>query len=39
MIGERFRNVTGYKEPSWDELIDQLAKDPTPYDMGTQVSK
>jgi len=31
MIGERFRKATGYKEPTWDELIDQLVKDPTPY--------
>jgi len=32
MNGSRFRKVTGYKEPSWDELIAQLVKDPMPYD-------
>ncbi|MCG2812699.1 MAG: SDR family oxidoreductase [Candidatus Aminicenantes bacterium] len=32
MIGDHFRKATGYKEPSWDELIDQLAGDKTPYD-------
>ena len=31
MSGERFVNTTGYKEPSWDYLLDQLANDPTPY--------
>jgi len=29
--GERFRKATGYKEPTWDELIVQLANDKTPY--------
>ena len=32
MIGDRFRNVTGFAEPTWDELIAQLAGDQTPYD-------
>lgn len=32
MNGDHFRKVTGYKEPSWDELIAQLAADLTPYD-------
>lgn len=32
MNGQRFRQVTGYKEPSWDDLVDQLAEDLTPYD-------
>jgi dTDP-4-dehydrorhamnose reductase len=32
MNGERFRKATGYKEPTWDELIAQLAGDQTPYD-------
>jgi dTDP-4-dehydrorhamnose reductase len=31
MVGDRFRNATGYKEPSWDDLIGQLANDGTPY--------
>jgi dTDP-4-dehydrorhamnose reductase len=31
MVGDRFRNATGYAEPTWDDLIVQLAKDPTPY--------
>lgn len=29
--GERFQRATGYVCPSWPELIEQLAKDPTPY--------
>lgn len=29
--GERFQHATGYVCPSWPELIEQLAKDPTPY--------
>jgi len=32
MNGERFRKVTGQKEPSWDELISQLSADNTPYE-------
>jgi dTDP-4-dehydrorhamnose reductase len=31
MNGERFRKATGYKEPSWDDLVAKLAKDLTPY--------
>ena len=32
MIGDRFRKATGYKEPTWDELMEQLVKDSMPYD-------
>jgi len=32
MNGERFRKVTGYKEPTWDDLLEQLAGDNTPYE-------
>lgn len=32
MNGERFRKMTGYGEPSWDELIARLVNDKTPYD-------
>lgn len=27
----RFRNATGFKPPSWAQMIDQMASDPTPY--------
>ena len=27
-----FRNETGYRPPSWAEMIDRMAADPTPYD-------
>lgn len=29
--GSRFVQATGYRCPSWEALIDQLASDPTPY--------
>lgn len=29
--GARFRRATGYPEPQWDDLINQLASDTTPY--------
>ncbi len=32
MDGSRFSNATGYVCPSWPDLIQNLAKDPTPYD-------
>ncbi|MBN1364268.1 MAG: SDR family oxidoreductase [Syntrophaceae bacterium] len=32
MNGERFRKVTGYKEPTWNELLEQLIGDDTPYE-------
>jgi len=31
MNGQYFCQATGYKEPSWDDLIAQLAGDKTPY--------
>ena len=30
--GDRFIQATGYDEPTWENLISQLADDPTPYD-------
>lgn len=30
--GQRFEGATGYRCPPWDELIKQLARDPTPYE-------
>jgi dTDP-4-dehydrorhamnose reductase len=27
----RFRKATRFKVPSWEEMIDQMARDPTPY--------
>ncbi|MBN1946993.1 MAG: SDR family oxidoreductase [Bradymonadales bacterium] len=32
MIGDRFLQATGWTTPSWDDLVDQLVGDPTPYD-------
>ena len=32
MIGEKFIRATGYRYPTWPELIDQLANDPTLYE-------
>jgi dTDP-4-dehydrorhamnose reductase len=34
--GNRFAQATGYRCPSWDALIAQLASDPTPYKVWTQ---
>jgi len=28
----RFRRVTGYAPPTWDEMVADMAQDPTPYD-------
>ncbi|MDD4053089.1 MAG: SDR family oxidoreductase [candidate division Zixibacteria bacterium] len=33
MTGERFLRATGFSEPTWDDLIGQLAADATPYEM------
>ncbi len=30
--GSRFEQLTGFKPPSWDEMIKRMAEDPTPYD-------
>jgi len=32
MVGEKFRNATGYPSPEWPDLITQLVSDPTPYE-------
>ena len=31
MKGDKFREDTGYVSPPWMELVERLAKDPTPY--------
>jgi dTDP-4-dehydrorhamnose reductase len=31
MIGEKFLAATGYRQPTWPELVDQLVNDSTPY--------
>jgi dTDP-4-dehydrorhamnose reductase len=31
--GARFRKATGFKSISWDQMIEQMARDPTPYHM------
>jgi dTDP-4-dehydrorhamnose reductase len=28
----RFRNAIGFQPPSWQQMIEEMAKDPTPYD-------
>lgn len=32
----RFKNLTGFKSPSWEKMIEQMASDPTPYDKWRQ---
>ncbi len=32
MVGEKFAQETGYRCPTWPELVAQLAKDNTPYE-------
>jgi dTDP-4-dehydrorhamnose reductase len=32
----RFRALTGFAPPSWQEMIDEMAADPTPYDAWRQ---
>ncbi len=32
MCGEKLRRTIGYEPPSWLELVNQLATDPTPYE-------
>jgi dTDP-4-dehydrorhamnose reductase len=39
MKGDRFRKATGFDEPSWTELIAQLAGDNTPYDQWLKETK
>jgi dTDP-4-dehydrorhamnose reductase len=31
MLGERFLAATGYRPPSWEEMLAEVATDPTPY--------
>jgi dTDP-4-dehydrorhamnose reductase len=30
--GSRYNKMTSYTAPSWDSMIEEMAKDPTPYD-------
>lgn len=39
MAGGRFLKMTGYKEPTWDDLIRQLSEDKTPYEQWTKETK
>ncbi len=39
MNGERFRKATGYKEPTWDDLLEQLIGDHTPYEQWLMETK
>jgi dTDP-4-dehydrorhamnose reductase len=39
MIGKRFYEATGTKEPTWDYLIKQLSEDKTPYEQWTKELK
>lgn len=32
----RFRELTGFSSPSWEEMIERMANDPTPYDKWRQ---
>jgi dTDP-4-dehydrorhamnose reductase len=32
----RFKELTGFKSPSWEEMIERMADDPTPYDKWRQ---
>jgi dTDP-4-dehydrorhamnose reductase len=32
MIGEKFMKATGYGLPGWQDMVSELANDPTPYD-------
>ena len=31
LVGERFHQATGYRCPPWPQLVDELRRDPTPY--------
>ena len=39
MTGEKFVNATGYRTPSWRELVLQLRQDPTPYERWRRMEK
>jgi dTDP-4-dehydrorhamnose reductase len=30
--GSRFRAITGFKPPTWGEMIDEMSRDQTPYE-------
>jgi hypothetical protein len=32
LIGEKFIKATGYGLPRWQDMVTELANDPTPYD-------
>jgi dTDP-4-dehydrorhamnose reductase len=32
MVGDKFRKAAGYSGPAWEDLVSELASDPTPYD-------
>jgi dTDP-4-dehydrorhamnose reductase len=32
--GSRFREATGFRPPAWPEMIEDMRRDPTPYDDG-----
>ena len=32
LLSDRFRSETGFQPPTWEEMIDRMASDPTPYD-------
>lgn len=32
LVGTHFQNVTGFRAPSWEDMISEMAKDPTPYE-------
>ena len=31
LVSDRFRRATGYRAPSWREMIEKMFRDPTPY--------
>jgi dTDP-4-dehydrorhamnose reductase len=37
LVGERFARATGFKVPPWNELVAQLAADPTPYESWQEI--
>jgi dTDP-4-dehydrorhamnose reductase len=39
MVGYRFLQATGYKEPAWADLIRQLYEDKTPYEQWTKEAR
>lgn len=39
MRGEKFVNATGYRTPAWPQLVEQLRRDPTPYNQWRTTGK